>query len=111
MPLIFPPGIRCDRACADLCAWRCDLWRTATYVVTWLVGVTGDPLGVDLLRHGGECRVFFWPPSPYEIRTITRRRLAIGLGSRNLTTNGASGSLTSAILELSFRQKSKFNRS
>jgi MFS family permease len=44
MPLIFPPGIRSTGLALTYALGVAVFGGTATYVVTWLVGVTGDPL-------------------------------------------------------------------
>jgi MFS family permease len=44
MPLIFPPGIRSTGLALTYALGVTIFGGTATYVVTWLVGVTGDPL-------------------------------------------------------------------
>ena len=44
MPLIFPPGIRSTSLALTYALGVTIFGGTATYVVTWLVGVTGDPL-------------------------------------------------------------------
>ena len=43
-PLIFPPGIRSTGLALTYALGVAIFGGTATYVVTWLVGVTGDPL-------------------------------------------------------------------
>ena len=44
MPLIFPPGIRSTGLALTYALGVAIFGGTATYVITWLVGVTGDPL-------------------------------------------------------------------
>jgi hypothetical protein len=44
MPLIFPLGIRSTGLALTYALGVTIFGGTATYVVTWLVGVTGDPL-------------------------------------------------------------------
>jgi MFS family permease len=44
IPLIFPPGIRSTGLALTYAVGVAVFGGTATYVVTWLVGVTGDPL-------------------------------------------------------------------
>jgi nitrate/nitrite transporter NarK len=44
VPLIFPPGIRSTGLALTYALGVAIFGGTATYVVTWLVGVTGDPL-------------------------------------------------------------------
>jgi MFS family permease len=44
MPLIFPPGIRSTGLALTYALGVTIFGGTATYVITWLVGVTGDPL-------------------------------------------------------------------
>ena len=44
VPLIFPPGIRSTGLALTYAVGVAIFGGTATYVVTWLVGVTGDPL-------------------------------------------------------------------
>jgi MFS family permease len=43
-PLIFPPGVRSTGLAITYSLGVAIFGGTATYVVTWLVGVTGDPL-------------------------------------------------------------------
>jgi predicted MFS family arabinose efflux permease len=43
-PLIFPPGIRSTGLALTYALGVTIFGGTATYVITWLVGVTGDPL-------------------------------------------------------------------
>jgi MFS family permease len=43
-PLIFPPGIRSTGLALTYAVGVAIFGGTATYVITWLVGVTGDPL-------------------------------------------------------------------
>jgi hypothetical protein len=43
-PLIFPPEIRSTGLALTYALGVAIFGGTATYVVTWLVGVTGDPL-------------------------------------------------------------------
>jgi MFS family permease len=44
VPLIFPPGIRSTGLALTYALGVAIFGGTATYAVTWLVGVTGDPL-------------------------------------------------------------------
>jgi MFS family permease len=44
MPLIFPPGVRATGLALTYALGVAIFGGTATYVLTWLVGVTGDPL-------------------------------------------------------------------
>jgi hypothetical protein len=44
VPLIFPPGIRSTGLALTYAVGVAIFGGTATYVVTWLVGVTGNPL-------------------------------------------------------------------
>jgi MFS family permease len=44
VPSIFPPGIRSTGLALTYALGVAIFGGTATYVVTWLVGVTGDPL-------------------------------------------------------------------
>jgi MHS family proline/betaine transporter-like MFS transporter len=44
IPLIFPPAARATGLALTYSLGVAIFGGTATYVVTWLVGVTGDPL-------------------------------------------------------------------
>ena len=44
IPLIFPPAVRATGLSVAYALGVAIFGGTATYVVTWLVGVTGDPL-------------------------------------------------------------------
>ncbi len=44
IPLIFPPAVRSTGLALTYSLGVAIFGGTATYVVTWLVGVTGDPL-------------------------------------------------------------------
>jgi len=44
IPLIFPTGVRSTGLAITYALGVAIFGGTATYIVTWLVGVTGDPL-------------------------------------------------------------------
>ena len=60
IPLVFPARRARDRACLDLFArgWPSSAGRRpSAAVVTWPVGADGRSAGINLLCHGGECRI------------------------------------------------------
>ncbi len=79
IPLIFPPGIRSTGLALTYALGVAIFGGTATYVVTWLVGVTGRPAGLDLLCDGGECRGALGRFRDPTLR-LYRRRLAAAVG-------------------------------
>ena len=85
IPLVFPPGTRATGLALTYALGVAIFGGTATYVVTWLVGVTGGSAGVDLLCDGGECGVAPGRSRHTKFR-LYGRRLAAAVGSRSLAT-------------------------
>ena len=52
IPLIFPRAVRSTGLALTYALGVAVFGGTATYIVTWLVGATGDSIGLGLLRIG-----------------------------------------------------------
>ena len=62
VPSIFPPGIRSTGLALTYALGVAIFGGTATYVVTWLVGVTGDPLASTYYVMAANA-VLLWTPA------------------------------------------------
>ena len=109
-PLIFPPGVRSTGLALTYALGVAIFGGTATYVITWLVGVTGNPLAsTDYVMAANV--VVSWPLSQFEIPTMeppAGRRRWIG---KSRDEWGGRGRRTAPFPTGSSPNKAEFNRS
>ncbi len=82
-PLIFPPEIRATGLALTYALGVAIFGGTATYVVTWLVGVTGDPLASTYYVMAANAVLLLAALGDSKFR-LHSRRLAAATGSRSL---------------------------
>ena len=77
IPLIFPRAVRATGLALTYSVGVAIFGGTATYVVTWLVGVTGDPLASTYYVMAANVVLLaaFWPSATLTLDSLAQRRI------------------------------------